>query len=518
MLRTGIWLVFAAFTVTAVVQPAQPSSSFDVLIRNGRVMDGTGNPWLRGDVGIRADRIAAVGRLAGATARVTIDARDRLVTPGFIDVHSHAAEGLVRAELRQGQPLLAQGVTTIVGNPDGGGSVDLAAQRTRLETGGLGPNVALLIGHGSVRGAVMGQENRAPTQDELVRMRELVRRGMQDGAFGLSSGLFYTPGSFAKTDEVIALAAVAGESGGVYTSHIRDEGDYGIGVVASVDEVIRIAEEAHVIGIVTHMKALGPDSWGLAATMIQHIDDARSRGVEVFADQYAYEASSTSLRAALLPGGVPVPAADDAAMRAEVEPVVRENVRRRGGAAAIVLAFYAADRTLEGKSLAQIAESRGLRPERAALDLMARGNASIVSFNMTDRDIEAIMRQPYTMTSSDGGLVALMEGKPHPRNYGAFARKLAVYVRDRRTISLESAIRSMTSLPAAVFGLKDRGTIREGAVADLAVFDPAKVRDRATYADPHQLAEGMSYVLVNGVVVVDDGKFTAALPGRVLRK
>jgi N-acyl-D-amino-acid deacylase len=518
MLRTAFWLVFAALTLTSPSEPPQPSEPFDVVIRNARVMDGSGNPWLRQDIGIRGDRIAAVGRLASATARVTIDAADRFVTPGFIDVHSHAVEGLLKPDLRQGLPLLAQGVTTIVGNPDGGGSVDLAAQRERLETGGIGPNVALLIGHGAVRTAVLGQENRAPTADELQRMRDLVRRGMQQGAYGLSSGLFYTPGSYAKTEEVISLAAVAGEFGGLYTSHVRDEGDYGAGVVASVDEVIRIADEARVIGIVTHMKALGPDSWGLATTMIQHIDAARARGVQVFADQYAYEASSTSLRAALLPGGVPVPAADDAAMRAEVEPMVKENIRRRGGANAIVLASYAADHALEGKSLAQIAEARTLTPERTALDLLARGNASIVSFNMTDRDIDAIMRQPYTMTSSDGGLVAMNEGKPHPRNYGAFARKLAVYVRERGIVSLESAIRSMTSLPASVFGIQDRGRIREGAFADLAVFDPAKVRDRATYTDPHQLAEGMSYVLVNGVVVVDDGKFTNATPGRVLRK
>jgi N-acyl-D-amino-acid deacylase len=518
MRRTAFLAGFAAVALISPLAPAQPSPSFDVLIRNGRVMDGSGNPWRRNDIGIRGDRIAALGYLPGAVAKVTIDAGDRLVTPGFIDVHSHAVEGLVRPELRQGIPLLAQGVTTIVGNPDGGGSVDLAAQRERLESGGIGPNVALLIGHGAVRAAIMGQANRAPTLDELSRMHDLVRRGMEQGAFGLSSGLFYTPGSFAKTEEVIALAAVAGEFGGLYTSHVRDEGDYGAGVVASVDEVIRIAEEAHVIGIVTHMKALGPDSWGLATTMIEHIENARARGVQVFADQYAYEASSTSLRAALLPGGVPVPAAEDAAMRAEVEPTVKENIRRRGGAAAIVLAAYAPDHSLEGRSLAQIAADRQLAPERTALDLLARGNASIVSFNMTDRDIEAIMRQPYTMTSSDGGLVAMNEGKPHPRNYGAFARKLAVYVRERRVVSLESAIRSMTSLPAMVFRIKDRGEIREGAFADIAVFDPAKVRDRATYADPHQIAEGMGYVFVNGVMVVKDGQFTDALPGRVLRK
>src|SRR4051812_49048031 len=278
MLRIAAGLLAAGVMWSWGAQPAQPSAPFDVLIRNGRVMDGTGNPWLRADIGIRGDRIAAIGRLPGAAARTIVDAADHLVTPGFIDAHSHAAEGLVRPQLRQGQPLLAQGVTTIVGNPDGGGSVDLAAQRARLEQQGLGPNVALLIGHGSVRSAVMGNANRAPTADELQRMRALVTRGMEQGAFGLSSGLFYTPGSYARTEEVIALATAAGESGGVYTSHIRDEGDYSVGVAASVQEVIRIAEDAHVVGIVTHMKALGRDSWGLAPALTKAIDEARARG------------------------------------------------------------------------------------------------------------------------------------------------------------------------------------------------------------------------------------------------
>lgn len=508
----------AAMSITAAGQPAQPSATFDVLIRNGRVMDGSGNPWMRADIGIRDGRIAAIGALRAAVAGTTIDAADHLVTPGFIDVHSHAAEGLVRPQLRQGQPLLAQGVTTIVANPDGGGDVDLAAQRARLEAAGLGPNVALLIGHASVRQAVMGAARRVATPGEIEQMRALVRRGMQQGAFGLSSGLFYSPGSFATTEEVIALAAAAGESGGLYTSHIRDEGNYTIGVVAAVQEVIRIAEEAHVVGIVSHMKALGPDNWGLSFAMTRRIDEARARGVQVFADQYPYDASSTSLRAALLPGGVELAPAGDAAKQAAVEAIAAENLRRRGGAAAIQIAFYRPERALEGKTLAAIAAARGTTPVRAALDMLARGSASIVSFNMSEEDIEHIMRQPYTMTSSDGGLVLAAEGQPHPRDYGAFARKLARYVRERKTVGLESAIRSMTSLPAAVFGLHDRGVLRVGAAADIAVFDPIRVQDRATYTEPHQLADGMRYVLVNGVVVIDNGKFTPALPGTVLRK
>jgi N-acyl-D-amino-acid deacylase len=501
----SLWL--ALLVAVFMTWPEAQPGAFDVLIRNGRVMDGSGNPWMRADVGIRDGTIATVGALGDARAAKVIDAADRLVTPGFIDVHSHAGEGLTRRELRQAQPILAQGVTTVVINPDGGGPLDLAAQRKEIESGGVGPNVALLIGHATARRAILENASRAPTAAELDRMKQLVRAAMEQGAFGLSSGLFYVPGSFATTEEVITLAAVAGEFGGVYTSHIRDEGNYSVGVLAAVEEVIRIAEEGRLVGIVTHMKALGPENWGFATAVTMRLDAARRRGVQVFADQYPYEASSTSLRAALAPDN------------AEPTPtLVAENLKRRGGADAIALAFYKPDPSLEGQTLAAIANRRGVSPEAAAIDLMSRGSASIVSFNMSEADIQHIMKQPYTMASSDGGLVLPTEGKPHPRFYGAFARRLAVYVHERGVIDLEFAIRSMTSLPAAVFGMRDRGVIREGAAADIAVFDPERVRERSTYTDPHQLAEGMSYVLVNGVVIIDDGKFTEALPGRVLSR
>jgi N-acyl-D-amino-acid deacylase len=499
---------FAIASLLALVAELPQPTHFDVLIRNGRVMDGSGNPWLRGDVGVTGDRIVAIGQLTNATALHTIDAHDLIVAPGFIDVHSHAAEGLRNPALHQAQPLLAQGVTTFVANPDGGGPTDLAAQRTALAAVKPGPNIALLIGHGSVRRAVMGEAQRAPTPEELTRMKELVRRGMDDGAFGLSSGLFYVPGSFAKTEEVIELAKVAGHSGGVYTSHVRDEGNYDTGVVASVREVVRIAREADVVGIVSHMKALGSESWGLGPSLVREIAAAREAGVQVFADQYPYEASSTSLRAALLPGGVE-----------PSEAVVAENLKRRNGAGAILISSCPADRTLEGRTLAEIAQARALTPERAALALIDTGNVSIVSFNMDEQDIEAIMRAPFTMASSDGGLTS--EGTsafPHPRDYGAFARRLGLYVRDRQIVSLEFAIRSMTSLPAAVFGIRDRGVLRPGAFADIVVFDAARVRDTATYAQPRQLADGVTDVLVNGVPVRLAGAFTDASPGRVLRR
>jgi N-acyl-D-amino-acid deacylase len=504
MHRMLIVLCVAALGVMA--EPAQPVR-FDVLIRNARVMDGTGNPWLRADLGITGDRIAAVGRLAGAEAPRTIDARDRVVAPGFIDVHSHAADGIRSPALHQGQPLIAQGVTTIVVNPDGGGPVDLAAQRTAIENARPGPNVVLLIGHGSVRRAVLGEQRRDPTADELQKMKDLVRRGMAEGAFGLSSGLFYFPGSLAKTEEVIELTKAAAQSGGLYTSHVRDEGNYDAGVRASVREVIRIAEEARTIGIVSHMKALGRDSWGLAPALLEDIEAARARGVQVFADQYPYEASSTSLRAALVPGGVE-----------PTEAIVTENLRRRNGPDAVLIASYRAEPALAGKTLTEIARARGVTPVKAAMDMMAAGNASIVSFNMSEPDIQAIMKAPFTMASSDGGLSAPGAAFPHPRDYGAFARRLAVYVRERKVVPLEFAIRSMTSLPASVFGIRDRGIIRPGAFADLVVFDPSAVKDTATYKEPQKLAEGVSDVLVNGVPVRLDGQFTDAAPGRVLRK
>lgn len=526
MRRTLSVVIVSACALAAVdVDQAQPHL-YDLLIRNVRVMDGSGNPWVKAEIGIKGGRIAAIGRLADGQATRIIDGGDRLATPGFIDVHSHAAEGLIRGALRQGQPILAQGVTTIVANPDGGGPVDLLEQRAELLKDGIGPNVALLIGHGSVRRAVMGVAERVPTASELDRMRAIVRTAMQNGAYGLSSGLFYTPGSYAAADEVIALAATAGESGGLYTSHIRDEGNYTIGMVAAVQEVIRVAEEARVIGVVTHMKALGPDSWGLSVEATKRIEEARARGVQVFADQYPYEASSTSLRAALLPGVELPPSGrplermtpDERRTREAIDRTVRENLRRRGGPAAIQIAFYRPEPALQGKRLDEIAKARGVTPEAAAIELMGRDSPSIVSFNMSEKDIQHIMTRPYTMASSDGGLVLPADGQPHPRDYGAFARRLSVYVRERQVVSLEFAVRSMTSLPATVFGMKDRGVLREGAAADVAIFDPAAVRDRATYSDPHRLAEGMFYVLVNGVVVVDGGVFTKARPGQVLRR
>ena len=513
--------VLVALLMLAGVREAQ-AQEFDVLLRGARVLDGTGNPWYYADVAITGDRISAVGDLAQARARRVVDASGLYLAPGFIDVHSHAGGGLDSPELSGARPLLAQGITTVAVNPDGGGPVDLVRQREALVRDGLGVNVMQLVPHGSIRSQVIGAGDRAATAAELEQMRQLVRAGMEAGAFGLSSGPYYAPGSFASTEELIELAKVASQYGGVYTSHIRDESDYTIGVVAAVDEVIRIAREAQLPGIISHMKALGPRVWGYSTALVMRVERAREEGIEVYGDQYPYEASSTGLAAALLPRWAQAGGTDslrarllDPATRARIRAAIVENLDRRGGAARIQFTGGAGT---AGRTLDQVATERQLHPVDLALEMFAgSGGGSIVSFNMHEDDIAILMRQPWMMTSSDGGLSAMGSGVPHPRQYGTYPRKLRKYVVEEGVIDLAFAIRSMTSLPATVFNVRDRGVIRPGAIADIVVFDLARVRDLATYAEPHQLAEGMVHVIVNGRFAIDGGNFTG-LHGQVLSR
>jgi N-acyl-D-aspartate/D-glutamate deacylase len=520
------WTLFLIAAVLIAAVPREASAQeYDVLIRGGRVLDGSGNPWRQADVALRGDRIAAVGDLAGATAHTVIDAAGRYVAPGFIDVHSHAGSGLTDDTLSAAEPLLAQGITTVVINPDGGGAADLTAQREALLEHGLGVNAAPLVPHSAIRDSVLGMADRAPTADELNRMTALVRQGMEAGGFGLSTGPFYAPGSYAATDEFVALSEVAAEYGGVYQSHIRDESNYTVGLIAAVDEVITIAREAGLPGIVTHVKALGPPVWGFSEAVVTRIERARSEGVEVFADQYPYEASATSLAAALLPRWAEAGGRDSLVMRIRT-PETRErmlaameaNLARRGGAGRIQFRTFSPDPSIEGQTLAAVAQDRGQEPLGAALDLIEQENPGIVSFNMKTSDVRRFMEQPWTMTCSDGGLVAMGEGVPHPRNYGAFPRKLRRYVMEDEVVDLGFAIRSMTHLSASVMGIGERGLLRPGAYADVVVFDPERLRDTAEFQDPHQLAEGMEQVIVNGQFAVRDGAFTGARPGRVLHR
>ena len=526
-------LLFAAAALAAACSngpPPEAETGPAVLFRGGRILDGTGNPWYRGDVLVVGDRIARVGVIPGeevpAGAR-EVEAAGLTIMPGFIDPHSHAGPGLATPELRAGEPVIRQGITTVMVNPDGGGEVDLAEQGRRLIEGGIGVNVALMIGHGAVRREVLGMEDRPPTAEELERMAELVRSGMEAGAFGMTGGLYYAPGSYAANDEVVRLAAEIAPFG-AFISHIRDESDYNIGLVAAVEEVIEVAQTHGIRGVVTHFKALGPPVWGLSREATAAIDAARARGVEVFADQYPYEASGTSIVGALVPRwalagetmpGMPSPLENRLKRppeRARLRAEMLVALERRGGAGTLLLSRHRADTALEGRYLSDLAEEWGLEPIDAALRLLDAGGAGLVSFNMSEADIAHIMTREWTMGSSDGGLVPAGEGRPHPRYYGAFPRRIARYVRERGVLTLAEAVRGMTSLPATVFRMPDRGQVAPGRIADLLVVDVDRFRDVATYEDPHALAEGIVHALVAGVFAIEDGEATGALAGAVL--
>ena len=511
-------LILPALLAVAACAP----DSYDTILRGGRVIDGTGATAREADVAILDGLIAAVGDLDAAAAATTLDVTGLYVSPGFIDTHSHAGPGLATAELSHGEPLLAQGLTTVVVNPDGGGPVDLAGQRAALEEHGLGVNVAQLVGHGSVRRQVLASDLRAPTDAELDHMLGLVRTAMETGAWGLSSGTFYTPGSYSENSELIELARVAARFGGIYTSHIRDESNYTIGVVAAVEEVIDVSRQAGITGVVTHIKALGPPVWGSSAAIVERIEAARAEGLPVYADQYPYLASSTGLSSALLPRWSQAGGSDafaervaDPDTRARIREAMVENLARRGGADRIQFRRFTEDPSIEGRLLSDVAAKRGEDPVDTALDLIVQGGPSIVSFNMSEEDLLRFMIQPWTMTSSDGGLPRFGEGVPHPRSYGAFPRKIRKYVFEDGVMTLEAAVRTMTSLPADVMGMADRGRIEEGMAADLVVFSE-HFRDNATFTEPHQLSAGVVHLFVGGEAAIHNAGFTGARAGRVL--
>jgi N-acyl-D-aspartate/D-glutamate deacylase len=413
----------------------------------------------------------------------------------------------------------------ILANPDGRSPLNLLDQRDRLLEHGLGVNVGPMVGHGSIRQAVLGMENRLSTPEEMAEMKRLLRNALAQGAWGFSAGPFYTPGSYSDTDEHVELGKVAAEFDVPYQSHVRDEADYSVGVVDAVEEIITVSREAGIPGVFTHAKVLGPNVWGFSQAIVHRIERARAEGLEIYADQYPYPASATGLSAALLPRWAQAGGGDSLRVRfqdpetmSRIRQAMVENLARRGGADRIQFRRFAQDPSIEGRLLSDLAQERGMGPIDVSIDLLRQGGPSIVSFNMNEKDIATFMRQPWTMTSSDGDLVPWMEGVPHPRAYGAFPRKIRHYVLEEEVIGLAFAIRSMTSLPAQVYQLPDRGRLREGSAADVVVFDLESIRDNATFTEPHQLAQGMVHVFVNGQAAVKDRDFTDALAGRVLLK
>jgi dihydroorotase/N-acyl-D-amino-acid deacylase len=505
---------------------AAQSAPFDLLLKNARIVDGTGSPWYRADLAIRHDSIVRIAFNITEAARRTIDVRGQVVAPGFIDIHSHARRGIFDVPTADND--IRMGVTTVIEGPDGSSPVPLAPFLARLDSLKKSINIGAFIGQGSVRSAVMGDVDRKATPDEIARMRTLVEQGMRDGAFGLSSGLFYVPGTFTPTDEVIELAKVAGRFGGIYISHMRDEAK---GVVASVKETIRIGEEGGLPTQITHHKVVGPGYWGASVETLRLVEEARARGVDATIDQYPYTASATSIAAALLPAWALE--GTNAAVQARLkDPATRARIKtegtqilklERGGGDAknVVIAHCAFDPTLDGKSLADITTLHGMEPTldnaaESAMWIVEKGGCQGIFHAISEDDLVRILRYPGTMIATDGEIPIFGKSNPHPRSYGTFARVLGVYVREKHVLTLEDAVRKMSSYPAQRLGLVDRGVLRPGMKADITVFDPATVRDMATFENPHQYAQGFSTVIVNGQVVFESGAMTAARPGIVL--
>ncbi len=513
---------FLSMLLLLVNAPA--ADSVDLLIRGGTVYDGSGGASRRVDVGIRGERIVFVGNAAQSriTAGRVIDATGLIVSPGFIDPHTHSFDGLPNlSELRRRNTgALMQGITTVVSGADGRGPLDVAKVLTEAERLGIGTNTYALTGFGSVRTKVMGSSSAKATPAQIDSMKTLIARAMKEGAFGVGSGLFYAPQSYATTEEVIAVLKGATPYGGVYDTHQRDESSYTIGLLNSVREAIRIGRETGLTTNLGHIKALGVDVWGKADSVLVLMREARAAGRKVVADQYPWTASGTSLASALLPRWSQAGGRDslmlriaDPPSRAKIHVEMRENLRRRGGDSTLLLTGGGeAARPFVGRTLKQVAAEKGTGAVETALELIRGvGDISVASFNMTEQDIETFMKDPYVMTSSDGS-------GGHPRLYGTYPRKIRSYVIDKPVITMERMVRASSGQVAEVYGIPARGKLVAGNYADVIVFDPRTIREEATYVEPEKLSTGMRWVLVNGKMAVADGAPTGVLAGKGIRK
>ena len=522
-----------------VAATAFADEHFDLLIRHGKIIDGTGNTWFYGDIGITGDRVAAIGDLSAAKAAREIDATNLVVTPGFIDVHTHADTDLYKQP--QAENFVRDGATTIVTGNCGYGVTDVGRYFAHLREHHIALNVATLIGHNNVLKAVKGDSGDPLTPEQMEKAKAVVRQAMQDGAVGFSTGLIYTPGKYSSTEEIIALASVAGEMGGIYTSHMRSESTE---ILKAIDEALRVGREAHCRVEISHFK-LPSDvaaKIGGAKTTIQKVLDARAAGQEVWADQYPYTASNTGI-ATMMPDWVYRHGKDEALKilndPAQVAKILAEMkqehevTRVRESLAYVVIASCSAHPGYDGKSILQIAQMRKLKTHgellstepqplpavtmedqyRTVIDIIRDGGAAVLFHTMDEREVEDILKFPLISIASDSGVREFGVGSPHPRGYGCNARVLGKYVRERHVISLEEAIRKMTSQPALAFRIKSRGLLRAGYFADINIFDPAKITDLATFEKPHQYSTGFRAVIVNGMAVVEDDHVTDALPG-----
>ncbi len=501
---------------------------WDIVIRGGTVIDGTGEPRFTADVAIRGDRIVAVSAIPLDTqlAKEVIDATGKVISPGFVDIHTHLDPLLT---LPGGESHVRQGVTTALGGPDGTAPWPLAPYLDRVDEIGVGLNVGFMVGHNTVRREVIGLEDRAPTSAELTRMQDMVVQGMIEGAWGISTGLKYLPGAFAELQELVALSTMVVPYGGFYTSHLRDEG---LGLLESVSEALEIGRRAEIPVVLTHHKVVGQPMWGSSSTTLSMVDSARDAGTDAMIDQYPYTASHSGITILIpawaMEGGTDafLIRMEDSVLADSILAGIEFNIKYdRGGndLRRVQFSRVSWDRSLEGKTLYDWAVRDGLEPTPAigaelVVESVRRGGANGIYHAMDEADVEAIMSHPQTMIGSDGRLVALGDGHPHPRWYGTFPRVLGVYVRERGVLELEEAVRKMTSMPAGRIGLPKRGQVETGWFADLVVFDSETIIDRATFQDPHQYPVGVEWVLVNGKIAIEDGVYRDIRSGKVLRK
>lgn len=509
--------------IPPAIRGADDTATADLLIRNGRVIDGTGNSWFLADVAVRDGKILAIGRLDHMKAARIIDAQRQIVAPGFIDVHAHIEFGLF--ENPTADNYLHDGVTTVITGNCGGSADNLQDFFGRIASTGSSINVASLVGHNTVRRQVLGLANRAASVDEQQRMEALVEQAMKQGAVGLSTGLIYLPGLYSSTEEVIGLARVAAKHQGVYASHIRNEGNK---VVEAINEALDIGRAAKMPVQISHFKVAAPANWGRSHETLALIEKARAGGLDVTIDQYPYTASSTTLSVMLpdwaVEGGTEAikKRLDDPATRQKIAAEVLTSARnnKRPDFSYAVVSRHAADASLNGKNLSAINLRKG-RPQtmeseiETLLDLLQAGGAQMVFHGMNEDDVRFIMRYPFSMVGADGG-VQNGKGMPHPRSYGTNARILGKYVREEKLFGLEEAVRRMTSLAAQKFQLQDRGLLRKGYAADIVIFDETQIIDKATYDEPHQFSAGISHVLVNGKSVIDAGRHTGLRSGIAL--
>ena len=522
-----IWNYYiSSVTLLVLLLPSFGNSQdYDLIIRGGKVVDGSGNPWYHADIAIKNDRIAEIGQLSNHEAKRVIDAHGLVVAPGFIDPHTHALRGIF--EVPNAESALLQGVTTLTEGNDGSSPYPIDRHYADIDNLRISPNWAVFVGQGTIRQRVIGFGLRKATPDEMERMKQMVRDAMEQGALGISTGLFYVPGSFTSTEEVIELSKVAAEYNGIYISHIREEAAQ---LIDSVQETIRIGEEADIPVQITHHKVIGVENWGASIESLRLVDEARKRGVDVTIDQYPYTASQTSINA-LIPQWAQAGGREEMLSRinsAETYSTIKNEVvakilydRGGGDPKNVFISRNSWDPDMAGKNLAELAIDAGLEPtpENAAdvvFDIIRGGGATAVYHAIGPEDVDRIMQHPATAIGSDGPVGVFGEGAPHPRQYGTFARVLGLYVRERKILSLEEAIRKMSSQSARRLGIHDRGLITKGYFADIAIFDPDEIIDKATFENPHQYAIGTKFVLVNGTVVVENGQHTGARPGRIL--